>query len=301
MINSLLQAILLGGYYALIACGLAFMFQVMRMINLAHGSLAVLSAYLVWKITDSLAFSPFVSVIIILPIMAILGLLLQRVILERATKGGELLPVLTTFGLSIVIDNLLFQQFGANTRSLSPYLGDLSWASFEVFGLWVGQLPVIILVSAVVVIGALDLMLRFTKLGRQIRATAFDPDTAELVGINARKIAGYAAAIAMMTVAVSGMALGLRGTFDAYAGGPQLLFAFEATIIGGVSSLWGVFFGGILLAVAQSIGALIHPQGFLLGGHFMFLCFLFARVYLKQDIFSLKHWLKKPLKKGESI
>ncbi|MCW8357120.1 MAG: branched-chain amino acid ABC transporter permease [Marinomonas sp.] len=293
MMNSLVQAILLGGYYALIACGLAFMFQVMRIINLAHGSLAILSAYLVWEITDALALSPFISVLMILPIMAIIGLLLQRVILERATKGGELLPVLTTFGLAIVIDNLLFQQFGANTRSLSPYLGDLSWESYEVFGLWIGKLPVIVLITAIVIIGGLDLILRFTPLGRQIRATAFDPDTAGLVGIDARKIAGISAAIAMMTVAISGTALGLRGTFDAYAGGPQLLFAFEATIIGGASSLWGVFMGGIILAIAQSIGALIHPQGFLLGGHFMFLIFLFARIYFNRDVFSLKHWLSK--------
>ena len=269
------------------------MFQVMRIINLAHGSLAILSAYLVWEITDALALSPFISVLMILPIMAIIGLLLQRVILERATKGGELLPVLTTFGLAIVIDNLLFQQFGANTRSLSPYLGDLSWESYEVFGLWIGKLPVIVLITAIVIIGGLDLILRFTPLGRQIRATAFDPDTAGLVGIDARKIAGISAAIAMMTVAISGTALGLRGTFDAYAGGPQLLFAFEATIIGGASSLWGVFMGGIILAIAQSIGALIHPQGFLLGGHFMFLIFLFARIYFNRDVFSLKHWLSK--------
>jgi len=297
MINTLVQAILLGGYYALIACGLAFMFQVMRIINLAHGSLAILSAYLVWMITDALSLSPFVSVLIILPIMVLIGWLLQRVILERATQGGELLPVLTTFGLSIVIDNLLFQQFGANTRSLASAVGDLSWESYEVFGLWIGKLPVIILGTAIVVIGGLDLMLRFTSLGRQIRATAFDPDTAGLVGIDARKIAALSAAIAMMTVAISGTALGLRGTFDAYAGAPQLLFAFEATIIGGAGSLWGVLIGGMILAIAQSVGALIHPQGFLLGGHFIFLAFLFARIYLTREFFSLHHWFGKGTKK----
>ncbi|AEF55345.1 branched-chain amino acid ABC transporter permease [Marinomonas posidonica] len=296
MINSLVQAILLGGYYALIACGLAFMFQVMRIINLAHGSLAILSAYMVWMITDALALSPFTSLLLVLPIMALIGWLLQRVILERATKGGELLPVLSTFGLSIVIDNLLFQHFGANTRSLASYVGDLSWESYQFFGLWIGKLPVIILGSAIVVIGGLDLVLRFTALGRQIRATAFDPDTAGLVGIDARKMAAVAAAIAMMTVAISGTALGLRGTFDAYAGAPQLLFAFEATIIGGVGSLWGVLLGGIILAIAQSIGALIHPQGFLLGGHFVFLLFLFARIYLNRDFFTLRHWFGKRVK-----
>ncbi|WP_394182346.1 branched-chain amino acid ABC transporter permease [Marinomonas posidonica] len=300
MINSLVQAILLGGYYALIACGLAFMFQVMRIINLAHGSLAILSAYMVWMMTDALALSPFTSLLMVLPIMAMIGWLLQRVILERATKGGELLPVLSTFGLSIVIDNLLFQHFGANTRTLASYVGDLSWESYQLFDLWIGKLPVLIFATAIIVIGGLDLVLRFTSLGRQIRATAFDPDTAGLVGIDARKTAAIAAAIAMMTVAISGSALGLRGTFDAYAGAPQLLFAFEATIIGGVGSLWGVLLGGIILAIAQSVGALIHPQGFLLGGHFVFLLFLFARIYLNRDFLTLRHWLGNK-SKGEPL
>ncbi|KZN13586.1 branched-chain amino acid ABC transporter permease [Marinomonas sp. TW1] len=300
MINSLVQAILLGGYYALIACGLAFMFQVMRIINLAHGSLAILSAYMVWMMTEALALSPFTSLLMVLPIMAMIGWLLQRAILERATKGGELLPVLSTFGLSIVIDNLLFQHFGANTRTLASYVGDLSWESYQLFDLWIGKLPILIFATAIIVIGGLDLVLRFTSLGRQIRATAFDPDTAGLVGIDARKTAAIAAAIAMMTVAISGSALGLRGTFDAYAGAPQLLFAFEATIIGGVGSLWGVLLGGIILAIAQSVGALIHPQGFLLGGHFVFLLFLFARIYLNRDFLTLRHWLGNK-SKGESL
>lgn len=298
MINTVVQAILLGGYYALVACGLAFMFQVMRMINLAHGSLAILSAYLVWSLTESFELSPFISLVIILPVMAVIGWLLQQHILSKAIKGGELLPVLTTFGLAIVIDNLLFQHFGANTRSLSPALGDLSWESYEVFGLWIGKLPLLVLVLAIVVIGSIDLLLRFTALGREIRATSADPDTAGLVGINAKKTAGIAAAIALMTVAISGTALGLRGTFDAYTGGPQLLFAFEATIIGGASSLWGVLFGGIVLALAQSIGALIHPQGFLIGGHFIFLVFLFARLHLQKSLFTLNYWKAVFFRKG---
>jgi len=279
MINILLQSVLLGGYYALIACGLAFMFQVMKIINLAHGSLAVVSAYLVWSLAEATGLSPFLTLLAVIPLMGMAGWLLQRAMLERAVRGGELLPVLTTFGLAIVLDNLMFQQFGANTRSLAPYVGDLSWEAFELPGnIYVGKLPVYILLVAIAIIGALDLMLKRTALGRQIRATAADPVTAGLVGIDARRAAGIAAAIATMTVAVSGAALGLRGTFDAYAGSPQLLFAFEATIIGGTRSLWGVLAGAIVLAIAQSLGAQIHPQGFLLGGHLAFLAVLFLRL-----------------------
>ncbi|MBU2357809.1 MAG: branched-chain amino acid ABC transporter permease [Alphaproteobacteria bacterium] len=279
MINILIQAVLLGGYYALIACGLAFMFHVMRVINLAHGSLAVVSAYLVWSLSDAFGLSPFVALIPVVAIMGLAGWLLQRLVLERAVHGGELLPVLSTFGLAIVLDNLLFQHFGADTKSLAPFIGDLSWEAFALPGnIYVGKLPVYILIAAVVIIGGLDLLLKRTALGRQIRATAADPDTAGLVGVDARRAAGIAAALATMTIAVSGVALGLRGTFDAYAGAPQLLFAFEATIIGGARSLWGVLGGAIVLAIAQSLGAQIHPQGFLLGGHVAFLIVLFIRL-----------------------
>ncbi|WP_323780670.1 branched-chain amino acid ABC transporter permease [Thalassovita sp.] len=301
MINILIQATLLGGYYALIACGLAFMFQVMRVINLAHGSLAIVSAYLVWVVSDTFGLSPFVALLAIIPVMGLAGWLLQRLVLERAVKGGELLPVLSTFGLAIVLDNLLFQQFGANTRSLSPYVGDLSWEAFELPGnIYVGKLPVYILIAAIVIIGALDLLLKKTALGRQIRATAADPVTAGLVGVDARRAAGVAAALATMTVAVSGVALGLRGTFDAYAGAPQLLFAFEATIIGGARSLWGVLGGAIILAVAQSLGAQIHPQGFLLGGHIAFLMFLFFRIWRSGKGSILAAFLPAALRKGDA-
>lgn len=292
MINILVQATMLGGYYALVAVGLAFMFQVMRVINLAHGSLAIVSAYLVWALADATGISPFLTLLAVLPFMGIAGWLLQRLVLERAVTGGELMPVLSTFGLAIVLDNVLFQQFGANTRSLAPFVGDLGWEAFELPGnLYVGKLAVYTLAAAVVIIGLLDLLLKRTALGRQIRATAADPRTAGIVGIDARRAAGIAAALATMTVAVSGAALGLRGTFDAYAGSAQLLFAFEATIIGGAGSLWGVFFGAIVLAVAQSLGAQIHPQGFLLGGHFAFLAVLFVRLALKGRHLSLLSFL----------
>ena len=131
MINTLLQGILLGGYYAVIACGLSFMFSVMRIINLAHGSLAVAAAYGLWLLAAKFGIPPFAGLLIVLPVMAAVGWLLQRFILERSARGGTLLPILTTFGLSIVIDNLLFEQFGADTRSLAPFIGNLSYASWQ--------------------------------------------------------------------------------------------------------------------------------------------------------------------------
>jgi branched-chain amino acid transport system permease protein len=278
-LNQVIQGVLLGGYYALIACGLSFMFSVMRIINLAHGSLAVLAAFMLFALAARFGISPFLGLLIVLPVMAAIGWGLQRAVLERSLRGGMLVPILSTFGLSIVIDNLLFQQFGADTRSLAPYIGDLSYNSWEITDdIDIGQLAVLTLAAAVVLLGGLQLFLTRTPLGRAIRATAEDPDTVGLVGINARVVNATAAAIAMVTVGIAGAFLAMRATFNPYSGGQQLVFAFEAAVIGGAGSLWGTLIGGIVLGVAQSIGAEIDPQGFLITGHVVFLLVLFARL-----------------------
>ncbi|QND46489.1 branched-chain amino acid ABC transporter permease (plasmid) [Rhizobium lusitanum] len=280
MINTLIQGILLGGYYAVIACGLSFMFSVMRIINLAHGSLAVAAAYGLWLLASKFGISPFAGLLIVLPVMAAFGWLLQRFVLERSARGGTLLPILTTFGLSIVIDNLLFEQFGADTRSLAPFIGNLSYASWQLPGhIFVGKLAVMMMATAIVILGGLQFFLSRFALGRAIRATAEDPDTAGLVGIDARRVNAMATAITMVTIGIAGAFLAMRATFSAYAGAPQLLFAFEAAVIGGAGSLWGTLAGGIVLGLAQSLGAQLHPQGFLIGGHVVFLLVVFLRLF----------------------
>lgn len=282
-VNQIVQGILLGGYYAVIACGLSFMFSVMRIINLAHGSLAIVAAFGLYVLADQFGFDPFGALIIVLPAMGVIGWVLQRTILERSQRGGMLVPILSTFGLSIVIDNLLFEHFGADTRSLAPYIDELSWDSWQLTDdIAIGKLAAITFVTAVVILGGLQLFLTRTQLGRAIRATAEDPDTVGLIGINARRVNAAAAAIAMLTVGIAGAFLGMRATFDPYAGGPQLIFAFEAAVIGGAGSLWGTLIGGIVLGVAQSIGAQINPQGFLITGHVVFLVVLLARLHVDQ-------------------
>lgn len=277
-INSILQGALLGGYYALIACGLAFMFQVMRIINLAHGSLAVMAGYAIWTLGVRFGVNPFAALIGVAPAMAAVGWLLQRAVLERSTRAGRLVPLLSTFGLAIIIDNLLFQAYGADTRSLAPFIDTLAYDSWSFGDIYIGKLSALTFAVAVVMLGGLSLFLARTHLGRAIRATAQDPDTAGLVGLNARKVNAVATAIAMMTVAVAGMFLGMRATFTPYSGAAQLVFAFEATVIGGADLLWGTLVGGVALGVAQTIGAQINPQGFLIAGHAVFLFVLVARV-----------------------
>jgi branched-chain amino acid transport system permease protein len=204
-INQIVQGVLLGGYYALIACGLSFMFSVMGVINIAHGSLAVLAAFGLFVLADRFGVSPFLGLIFVVPAMAAVGWALQRAVLERSARAGLLVPILSTFGLSIVIDNLLFEQFGADTRSLAPYIGSFSYDSWSLSDdIDIGQLSVLIFATAIVLLGGLQLFLSRTALGRAIRATAEDPDTVGLVGVDARFVNAVAAAIAMATVALAG-------------------------------------------------------------------------------------------------
>ena len=294
-VNQIIQGVLLGGYYALIACGLSFMFGVMRIINLAHGDLAILAAYLVWAIVDRSGMSPFIALAIVLPLMGALGWLMQRVMLERSLRAGMLVPLLTTFGLAIVIQNLLFVQFGADTRSLAPAIGDLAFDSWSIGSqIYIGHLAGLTFLVAVLMLGGLQLLLAHTPLGRSIRAIAEDPDTAELVGINSRAVYAAAAAIAVMTVAVGGAFLGMRATFGPYAGPAQLIFAFEAVVIGGLGSMWGTLAGGIVLGVAQNVGAQIAPNGFLIAGHAVFLAVLAGRLASGDVRRRLRALLGKP-------
>ena len=262
-VTQLINGVLLGGYYALLACGLSFMFGVMRIINLAHGDFAIIAACLVFLVADLIGIPPFVALIGVIPLMAGLGWLLQRAMLERSIRAGVLVPLLTTFGLAIVIENGLFEWLGADTRSLAPYIGDLAYDSWAITShIYIGSLAALMFVVAVLLLGGLKLFLTGTSLGRAIRATAADADTAELVGINARSVYAIAAAIAVALAGLAGVFLAMRETFTPYSGPTLLIFAFEAVVIGGIGSLSGTLVGGIVLGVAQTFGAQINPKVF---------------------------------------
>ena len=271
-VNAVVQGILLGGLYALLACGLSLMFGVMRIINLAHGDLAVLGAFLVTVVLDHADVSPFIAFIPVLPVMLLLGFGLQRTLLDRSLRSGVLIPLLTTFGLSIVIQNLLLEQFSPDVRSLGGNAGAITTASWKITDqLAISGLGALILAVAVTVLGGLQLFLSHTDAGRRMRATAQDRDTAELVGIDARAVYARATALAVAIAGLAGMFLAIRSTFEPLSGPSQLIFAFEAVVIGGIGSLWGTLAGGIVLGVAQTIGAEIDPQYSALAGHLVFL------------------------------
>ena len=274
-VNAVVQGILLGGVYALLATGLSLMFGVMRIINLAHGDLAVLGAYLILVVLDHWNTSPFLALVAVLPVMLVIGYVLQRTILERSLRSGILVPLLTTFGLSIVIQNLLLQKFSPDVRSLGGQAGVVATDSWRLTGkISISAIGALVLGTAIVILGGLQLFLSKTQMGRQMRATAQDPDAAELVGVDSSAVYARATAIAVAVAAVAGMFLAIRSTFYPFAGPTQLIFAFEAVVIGGLGSLWGTLVGGIVLGVAQTIGAQIDPQYSVLAGHLVFLAVL---------------------------
>jgi len=278
LLNAALQGVFLGAFYAVLACGLSIMFGVMRIINLAHGDIAVFGAYVVFVIVEHTGVSAFVAFAAALPVMVVLGYLLQLTVLERSLKGGILTPLLATFGLSIVIQNLLQLTFSPDVRSLGGSAGALTTASWQVTGgLSVSALGIVVLVVAVLVFGALQVFLSRTRFGWMMRATAEDPDAAELVGINSRHVYASATALAVATAALGGFFLAIRSVFDPVSGPTQLIFAFEAVVIGGMGSLWGTLLGGIALGVAQTLGAQVHPQFSVMAGHLLFLVVLIAR------------------------
>ena len=276
--NAILQGIFLGAFYAVLACGLSLMFGVMRIINLAHGDLAVLGAYIVLVIVQSTGLSPLIAFVIALPAMIALGYGLQLTVFERALKAGILTPLLATFGLSIVIQNLLLLQFSPDVHSLGASAGALTTESWNLFGsITIPALGLVVLAVAVVVFAALHLFLSRTRPGWRMRATAEDPDAAELIGIDSRHVYARATAIAVAIAGLGGLFLAIRSVFDPVSGPTQLIFAFEAVVIGGMGSLWGTLIGGLALGVAQTLGAQLNPEYAALSGHLLFLAVLILR------------------------
>jgi len=251
-VNIIIQGVLIGGLYAMFAAGLALIFGVMRLVN------------------------PLLAIIIVVPIMAAIGYGLQRALLNRTLGDDVLPPLLVTFGLSVIIQNALLEVFTADSRRLNA--GPIEVASFPlVQGVWIGVLPLLQFAVAIAVIGALQLLLYRTALGRAFRATSDDQSVAQLMGLDNRHIFALAMALSLAVIAVAGVFIAVRTNFDPAIGPARLIFGFEAVIIGGLGSMWGTLAGGIILGVSQAIGAQINPGWQLLAGHLAFLIILAVR------------------------
>lgn len=274
-VNAIVQGILLGGLYALFAAGLSLIFGVMRLVNIAHGDLIVLAAYLGLTTSVALGLHPLVALLVVIPAMAGIGYVLQRAVLNQTLGDDILPPLLVTFGLSVIVQNALLEGYSADPQKMDA--GALETASFGLGGLSLGVLPVLTFAIAVAVIAGLQWIFYRTPLGRAFRATSDNQDIAQLMGLNKAHIFGLAMALSLAVVAIAGIFLGIRTSFDPSIGGGRLIFGFEAVIIGGLGNLWGTLAGGVILGVAQTVGANVDPGWQLLSGHLVFLLILAVR------------------------
>ena len=275
-LDVVIQGILLGGLYALFAAGLSLIFGVMRLVNLAHGDLIVLAAFLVLALVAYAGMPLPIAALVALPLMFVLGYVLQATVLNRALGKDILPPLLMTFGLSIIIQNGVLETFSADSRRLNA--GELETASLPLGGgIAIGVMPLITLATAVLVIVVLNQLFYRTALGRAFRAVSDDPSIAQLMGIDNRKLFAVAMGVALAVAALAGVFLGIRANFDPTIGPARLIFAFEAVIIGGLGSLWGTLAGGIVIGIAQTAGAAVNPEWQILAGHIAFLAVLVVR------------------------
>ncbi len=275
MIDVILQGLLLGGLYALFALGQSLMFGVMRLTNTAQGDFIILGGFFAISLTAATGLSPGVALLLVAPLAFVFGYLLQRFVLN-GTLGRDPLPSLVvTFGLAIIIQNMLLEVYSADPRSLDT--GSLAIDSLSVAGVTAGTLPLLIFATAVLATLALQALFSFTSIGRAFRAVSDDREAAQLMGIRPAIVYAQATGIAFVLIALAGALQAMRTTVAPSDGPLLLLFAFEAVIIGGMGSFWGTLIGAMLLGLTQQIGFRFDPGWGIGFGHLMYLAVLLVR------------------------
>jgi branched-chain amino acid transport system permease protein len=276
LIQPVVNGILLGGLYAAVAVGLSMMFGIVRFINLAHGDLMIVASYMALVITERAGLSPFPTLIVVVPSMFIIGFLLQKYLLNRALITGPEPPIIVALGISVVIQNALLLVFTPDAQAMSTELSILSIRVSEHV-----TLPAIYLTGFLVgcgVIGVVHAFVKWTFLGKAIRAASDDAEAAQLMGVDTEHVYCYAMGVAMVTAAVAGILVGTTFTFYPHSGPQYLLIAFGVVIIGGVGSVVGTLIGGIALGLAQLLGAHFFGPGYqLLCGYLVMLAILTIR------------------------
>lgn len=274
--NAIVQGVLLGGLYALFAAGLSLIFGVMRLVNIAHGDLIVLAAYIAVVVVQATGLHPLASAVVVVPLMAGIGYALQRLLLNPTLGKDLLAPLLVTFGISVILQNGLLVAFTADSRRLAA--GPIETASIALApGLSLGVLPLMMFAASVLLIFGLELVFSRTSVGRAFRATSDDAEIAQLMMLDRRHVFAMAMALSAAVVAIAGIFLAIRTNFDPASGPARLIYGFEAVIIGGLGNLWGTLAGGVVLGVAQAIGAQISPGWQILAGHLVFFLVLAVR------------------------
>jgi len=247
-----IMGILLGGLYALIALGLSLVFGVMKQINVAHGDLVILGSYLAYTAMTVWGIDPILSLIIGIPLLAVIGFGIQKYLMRRAFGISLEAPLIIAFGLSLIIQNSVQILWSPLSRGLTTSYILVS------YDIGITSIPLAYLLdftAALVVMLLLREFLKRTYLGKAINAASQDKRAAHLMGINTERVYAFAFAIAMATAAVAGVFLGLTFPFTPQSGISFLIIAFGVVIIGGLGSMLGTFLGGMVLGLAQTLGA----------------------------------------------
>lgn len=273
--ETLIDGVLLGALYALFGLGLSISLGVMRMINIAHGDFIVVGAYLTSLTMQFLGLQALTSLVVVVPLMFALGWLLQRLLLNRVIGGGIFAPLLVTFGLSVIIQNVLQETFTADTRSLRA--GDIAQRGFELGSISIGLLPLVSATIAVLLFALTHLLVARTHFGRQSRAIADDPATARLIGVDDKNFFAVVTGFVFTVIAIASVLYAMRTPFSPTAGPERLLYSFEAVVLGGLGSLWGTLVGGLIIGIAQLFGARISSGLGPFFGHLVFLLLLLVR------------------------
>lgn len=276
ILNQIIQGALLGGLYALFAVGLSLSLGVIRFINIAHGDLIVLASFLLMSVTAFLGISPFLGAALLMPLAFAGGYALQRGLLQRVVGPNVLPVILVTFGLAVIIQNGLLEAYGPNTRKL--FGGEIEVASVRLAGTFdIGLYPLAVFFAAIVVIAVLDAFLYRTATGARIRAVADDPAAADLIGLSSAHMYAIAMGVVGLTVVLAACCMAVWTNFDPAIGPSRLLTAFEVVVLGGLGSLWGTLVGGIVLGIAQNLGAQFDAAWEILAQHLVFLFLLVLR------------------------
>jgi len=281
MVQAIIQGILIGGLYAAVGLGMSMIFGIVKITNLAHGDFLILACY-ISLVCMGVINNPLVTLVIVVPIMFFIGFGMQKSMLNRVIGRGDEPPLLITFGISIIVQNLLLYIFTANAQKLQS---SLLLKSFQIGdNIYIPVLWLISCLVGVAIIIALGAYMRGTYMGRAIRATSDDTEAAQLMGVNIKSAFGIAMGILMMTAGVSGVFIGSLFNFYPSSGSSYLIIAFAVVVIGGIGSINGTLFAGIIFGLAQVVG------GFAVGSQYQqligYIVLLIMLVVRPQGLFS---------------
>lgn len=260
LLQSIITGILLGGLYAIIGVGLSLVFGIMGLTNIAHGDIMILSSFFIMVFMTQLSVNFFVALLITIVVMMVIGYLMQRFLINRVLDKGAEPALLVTFGLSIIIKNVLTLIFKVDSRILDSPWGGVNIISTKWLTLTAEY--VINFIVAVIVILLLSLIIKKTYLGRSIRAAASNTNVAELMGVNTLKTYIYTMLLAIVTGCIAGLLVGQTFVFTPVYGTSYLIIAFGVVVIGGMGSIIGTLVGGIILGLSQLVGAYFFSTGY---------------------------------------